>query len=84
MKCEGKVTTVVILTVAVFWVMIGVGIYNHAMSAEPNVTGVIIERPTPRQTIGPDIKHCYDPDEQRSLWDCIRHKQFKRMRRTDI
>lgn len=21
----------------------------------------------------PDIKHCFDPEESRELWDCIRH-----------
>lgn len=36
-------------------------------------------RPTPptvevRESYGPDISHCFLPDEPRELWDCIRHE----------
>jgi hypothetical protein len=24
---------------------------------------------------GPDISHCFAPDETRELWDCIRHEE---------
>jgi len=31
--------------------------------------------PTPRQSYGPDISHCFQPEETRELWDCIRHEE---------
>jgi hypothetical protein len=30
--------------------------------------------PEIRLTIGPDVSHCFSEEEERSLWDCIRHK----------
>jgi len=26
---------------------------------------------------GPDISHCFAPDETRELWDCIRHVEVE-------
>lgn len=25
----------------------------------------------------PDISHCFEPDETRELWDCIRHEEVE-------
>lgn len=28
-----------------------------------------------RESYGPDIRHCFLPDEERELWDCIRNEK---------
>lgn len=37
-------------------------------------------RPLPKQakareSYGPDISHCFSEEEERDLWDCIRHEE---------
>jgi len=40
----------------------------HKVYAQPT--------PAPAQVsqLGPDISHCFNDDETRELWDCIRHE----------
>lgn len=33
------------------------------------------ELPSLGKDYRPNISHCFEPDETRELWDCIRHKE---------
>lgn len=64
--------------VALLYLVLAIGFYQRASGQVPNVSGVIIERPTPplnakRSDHRPDIRHCFK-DERIVLWDCIRHE----------
>jgi len=37
---------------------------NRPQEAEPEI----------RSTHGPDVSHCFKEEEERELWDCIRHE----------
>lgn len=67
---------------AMLWLIIGIGLFEHARSQPPNTSAVIIERYDWR----PDIRHCMSPDVD--TWDCIRNNpkppQGSRMKREDI
>lgn len=56
----------------VFW-QVATG--NSLSSPRPHTPASYELEPAPVQDWRPDISHCFEPDETRELWDCIRHEE---------
>lgn len=64
------VTALVIIACLIWLALYIVGAIHIYQNAAGNLTQRV--NPTP---IGPDISHCFKPEETRELWDCIRHEE---------
>lgn len=65
------IVAIVLLGFAGFVGFIAKAILVNLVLREPAVEAIRNVRPS----YGPDISHCFAPEEARDLWDCIRHEE---------
>lgn len=63
------VTLVIIILAVVSLYLIGAVYFWQQATGNDYRTSVT------RTDYRPNISHCFEPDESRELWDCIRHKE---------
>jgi hypothetical protein len=59
------------LFAACAYLLLGILFYTQAQADDILLRSKVTQSVT--QSYGPDIRHCFKPDETRELWDCIRH-----------
>lgn len=55
------------LMLFILYIMVSVWLITEAKGES------LTPQPDIKESYGPDISHCFAPEESRELWDCIRH-----------
>lgn len=61
---------VIVLGVMILWWQSATGALS---SPRPHIPETYELEPAPVEDWRPDIRHCFDEEEERELWDCVRN-----------